>query len=408
MRARRARIVVVGAAGLLGLALAAADAPAALRLLSPREDAVVARPPLLDWTKVAGATYYNVQLWRGNRKVLSRWPTRSRFQLHRTWRYHGRSFRLDPARYRWYVWPGFPRGYGRSRGRAFVVGRPPVNTRRPVIAGEPREGLSLTASSGAWKGTKPMRISYRWERCGVSTSCAVIPGATSATLLLGPADIDSSVRVVVTATNLAGSRATPSARTAPVLAARPIFVSGPALGGAFQQGRVVTVTPGMWQSSRPVTFSYRWLRCERGRLVCRKIGGATGSGRLLGRADVEQRLRVIVRAENSGGATEAASAVSPVIGRVFLGTAGADLLEGTFGADLLRGRAGADRVRGGGGRDRLRGGSGADTLVAGNGGDVVVARDRDRDSVRCGRGDDVAVVDRRDRVSSDCESVRVG
>jgi RTX calcium-binding nonapeptide repeat (4 copies) len=408
LRAQRARIVGVGLAALFGFALSAADAPAAFRLLSPRPDSVVSRPPLLRWTAASAATHYNVQLWRGNRKVLSRWPAQPRLQLHRSWRYQGRWYSLRPAHYRWYVWPAYRWGYGRFRGRDFIVGRLPANSAPPAVVGEPREGRSLTASTGTWTGTKPLRFSYGWLRCRADGSpCTAIAGATSATLLLGAGDIDSRVRVVVTATNVAGSRSTASKMTAAIVAAPPVAVSVPTLAGAFQLRGLVTATPGRWQSSRPVRYFFRWTRCEPARLVCRTITRASGAGYLLRPADVGQRVRAIVRAVNSGGAAEAASAVSPVLGRVFFGTTAGDVLRGTIGADVIRARAGDDRVLGGPGRDRLHGGLGVDDLAAGTGNDVVFARDGRADRIACGWGRDVAVVDRRDRVGRGCEAVRV-
>jgi hemolysin type calcium-binding protein len=408
LRAGRARIVGVVVAALFGFALSAADAPAALRLLSPRADSVVSRPPLLRWTAVSAATYYNVQLWRGNRKVLSRWPAQPRLQLRRSWRYQGRLYSLRPAHYRWYVWPGYRWGYGPYRGRDFIFGRRPANSAPPVTLGEPREGRSLTASTGTWTGTRPLRFSYGWLRCRADGSeCAAIAGGTSATLLLGPGDIDSKLRVVVTATNVAGSHTTASSLTAVVRAAPPVAVSVPRLAGAFQQGGLVTATTGSWQSSRPVRYSFRWTRCQRARPVCRAITGARVAGYLLRLADFTQRVRVIVRAVNSGGAAEAASRLSPAVGRVFMGTAAPDVLRGTVGADLIRARGGDDRVFGGPGRDRLHGGLGVDSLAAGAGNDVVFARDGRADRVGCGRGEDVAVVDRRDHVGRGCEGVKV-
>ena len=92
------------------------------RLLAPRLGTIVrpGRPPLLRWTPVRRARYYNVQLWRRGAKILSAWPARPRHQLKRRWKYGGRSWRLEPGRYRWFVWPGFgPRSkadYGRRMG----------------------------------------------------------------------------------------------------------------------------------------------------------------------------------------------------------------------------------------------------------------------------------------------------
>ncbi len=77
------------------------------RLLAPAAGHKVDRPPLLRWTEIRRAGYYNVQLFRGDRKVLSAWPRRPRLKLQRAWRFEGERFRLVPGRrYRWLVWPG--------------------------------------------------------------------------------------------------------------------------------------------------------------------------------------------------------------------------------------------------------------------------------------------------------------
>jgi hypothetical protein len=98
-------------------------------LISPTPGArvKVTAPPILTWTPVKRASYYNVQLVRG-RKVLSAWPERPGFRLRRTWSFDGRRYRLRPGVYRWYVWPGFgpisENRYGRLLGSStFVVTR---------------------------------------------------------------------------------------------------------------------------------------------------------------------------------------------------------------------------------------------------------------------------------------------
>jgi hypothetical protein len=98
------------------------------RLLAPADGARVTSAPLLRWTPVKGATYYNVQLYRGH-KLLSTWPVHSSLQLSRAWRYAGNEYRLTPGRYSWYAWPGFGRfaaaQYGPLIGhRTFVVQSP--------------------------------------------------------------------------------------------------------------------------------------------------------------------------------------------------------------------------------------------------------------------------------------------
>jgi hypothetical protein len=77
-------------------------------LLSPAPGARVKSPPRLLWTRVKGASYYNVQLIRGN-KILSAWPTKAQLKLPRSWTYKGHRYRLHRGLYQWYVWPGFGR-----------------------------------------------------------------------------------------------------------------------------------------------------------------------------------------------------------------------------------------------------------------------------------------------------------
>jgi hypothetical protein len=100
-------------------------APRAARraaLFSPPARAVVAGPTMLAWRAVPRTSFYNVQVHRNGRKILSRWPSRARFGLRRSWQHEGRTFRLRPGVYTWYVWPGFgtlakPR-FGKLLGRS--------------------------------------------------------------------------------------------------------------------------------------------------------------------------------------------------------------------------------------------------------------------------------------------------
>jgi hypothetical protein len=102
-------------------------------LYAPAAGAKVVAPPLLAWKPVPRATYYNVQLWR-QRRILSAWPGSTSLRLARTWSYKGRQYRLQPGRYRWFVWPGFgsraAKHYGRLIGSStFVVVAPKRATR---------------------------------------------------------------------------------------------------------------------------------------------------------------------------------------------------------------------------------------------------------------------------------------
>ena len=97
------------------------------QLLSPANRAVLTAAPLLRWSKVGRADYYNVQLLRDGKKVLSAWPKRSRLQLRRRWMFERRVRRMRSGTYEWNVWPGYgPRrraNYGSriGKGRTFVI-----------------------------------------------------------------------------------------------------------------------------------------------------------------------------------------------------------------------------------------------------------------------------------------------
>jgi hypothetical protein len=81
--------------------------PASILLRLPRDRAVLKAPPLLMWDRVPKASYYNVQLYYGGRKVLSAWPNKTKLRTTRSWTYEGRQYGLKSGLYHWYVWPGF-------------------------------------------------------------------------------------------------------------------------------------------------------------------------------------------------------------------------------------------------------------------------------------------------------------
>ena len=92
-------------------------------LASPRRGARVRRPPTLAWASISRARFYNVQLFRNGRKIMSTWPRRSRVHLAPRWHYGKRAYALSPGRYDWYVWPAFRSGssvrYGQALGHSF-------------------------------------------------------------------------------------------------------------------------------------------------------------------------------------------------------------------------------------------------------------------------------------------------
>jgi hypothetical protein len=102
----RYRIVASDRAGNVSPPVDVVVRPSAL-LLAPMDGARLRAPAHLRWRPVPKATFYNVQLYRGGRKLLSTWPRTATLRLGRSWQYRGHRFRLQPGSYTWYVWPGF-------------------------------------------------------------------------------------------------------------------------------------------------------------------------------------------------------------------------------------------------------------------------------------------------------------
>jgi hypothetical protein len=72
--------------------------------------------PILRWPRIRRASYYNVQLFRGAKRIYSTWPTLHQAGLPTTWKWSGHRFHLAPGTYHWYVWAGFgPRSLARYR-----------------------------------------------------------------------------------------------------------------------------------------------------------------------------------------------------------------------------------------------------------------------------------------------------
>ncbi len=87
----------------------------------------------------------------------------------------------------------------------------PSNIDAPSISGTSMQGQTLTASVGSWSGTTPINYAFQWQRSGVD-----IVGASSADYVIQAADAGSTLRVVVTATNVAGIGSATSSTTSQV------------------------------------------------------------------------------------------------------------------------------------------------------------------------------------------------
>src|SRR5439155_272892 len=94
-----------------------------------------------------------------------------------------------------------------------VVSEPPGDPPLPVPLPNAPSSVARRAAHGSWSGT-PTSYAYRWRRCDASgTSCAPIAGANARSYTLRAGDLGARLRVIVVASNAAGSSA--PARSAP-------------------------------------------------------------------------------------------------------------------------------------------------------------------------------------------------
>jgi hypothetical protein len=195
---------------------------------------------------------------------------------------------------------------------------PPSNTGEPSISGRAEQGVRLNASRGTWTGTSPISYAYQWVRCGADGgqpdggNCTIISGATDNRYRLVSADVGSRLRVRVTAMNAEGSR-TAASNPTEVVVGRPVNTSTPQVRGSLVVGSTVTADQGTWTGKTPISFSYRWLRCDSQGGACVAIGGATARTYRLTSADSGHKIRFNVTARNSIGSTTVMSGESPIV-----------------------------------------------------------------------------------------------
>jgi hypothetical protein len=204
-----------------------------------------------------------------------------------------------------------------------IVDRPhfaPQASTSPSIAAmsQVSAGRQLIAQIGTFTGDEPISTTFAWQRCDATgAACQAIAGATRLTYMPGDADVGSTLRLEVTATNAIGTVTVDSDPTETVAGRQP-----------HHKGRHI-------------------------------VGGA-GNDYLAGSGfdDVISGL--------AGNDT-------------LLGGAGYDTIDGGPGNDIITGGAGSDTLDGGPGSDTIYAADGErDVVDCGPGPDRVVADDIDR------------------------------
>jgi hypothetical protein len=196
-----------------------------------------------------------------------------------------------------------------------ITGQAPVNTQLPQVSGQVAVGNQLQASTGTWTGSAAT-YSYQWQRCdsGGANCQPIIGGATAASYTVAGADVGSTLRVTVTATNGAGQASADSAATAVVPQPQPpVNTQLPQVSGQATVGSQLQATSGSWSGSPAPTYAYQWQRCDSGGANCQPIGAATAASYAIVSADVGSTLLVTVTASNSAGQASANSAATAIV-----------------------------------------------------------------------------------------------
>lgn len=204
-----------------------------------------------------------------------------------------------------------------SAQTGIVATASPVNTTLPkVIFGgaAPLQGTAVSANVGVWSGTTPFSYAYQWERCNETGGACVLTGATTVSYTPTVDDIGHTLRVIVTATNGAGSASAESAATPKVAGLAPAPVTYPSTTAVTPTlvGRTLIGSIGTWSGQAPITFTFNWQKCD-ANFNCTDILGANSTTFVIPLDLIGWRIAFDVRATNSQGNGEARSALSSAV-----------------------------------------------------------------------------------------------
>ena len=191
----------------------------------------------------------------------------------------------------------------------------PTNTGEPTITGSPIVGKELTGDRGVWTGVG-LTYAYRWLRCNASAAdCKAVSGANGTQHTLTSADLGATIRFEVTASDKSGKTTATSNATAEITTGTgvPASSSPPTISGNATVGATLTATTGSWVGDKPITYSYQWLRCDKGGNSCSSISGATKDEYKLTQKQLGYTVRIRVTGKNSRGKGTALSNETAVV-----------------------------------------------------------------------------------------------
>ena len=124
--------------------------------------------------------------------------------------------------------------------------------------------------------------------------------------IIGPAALVvlGSVVALLVASGATGlSKSPPELKKAPVIASQTLVQVGSTLSG----------DPGQWKSTKDISYTYQWLRCNEKGGECTEISGATKTTYTVVQADVGHTIRFQVTAKNKDGKTTANSNPTAIV-----------------------------------------------------------------------------------------------
>ena len=100
-----------------------------------------------------------------------------------------------------------------SAATAIVSPVAPHNVVPPTIEEKPYLGAEVWVEEGEWTGSEPLEYTYRWQRCNSAGDCEEIDGEVEPAHTIVAADLKNRLRVIVTASNGAGTASAASGLT---------------------------------------------------------------------------------------------------------------------------------------------------------------------------------------------------
>ncbi len=229
-----------------------------------------------------------------------------------------------------------------------------------TIDGLVAEGEILTASNNLSDINGLGEISYQWQSSSDGNSWTNV--GTGSSLLLADEQVGELIRVSANYTDGHGTaESVASSGTVVVANVNDAPTGRVSITGIAAQNQTLTADNTLADTDGLGNISYQWQADGK------NIAGATTSTLVLTEALVGKAITVSASYTDGHGTVESlvSSATGAVgaAGKIFTGTAGADMLVGQSWDDTLDGKAGADT---------LAGGVGNDTYIIDNAGDKVI------------------------------------